>query len=93
MAKDPEQPESAGAVSYRRLLARMSEREKTLLKECCEYAICTVGKEYYRLGGHGHVPLRYHDATLYKLQKLGLVENHSYWKATQKGQDLMRANA
>jgi hypothetical protein len=79
-------------VASSAVLGRMSEREKTLLNECCKYAIGTTGNKYYRLGGHGYVPLRWNYATLRNLEKAGLVEYIGYWKATQKGQDLMRPN-
>lgn len=84
--------EATPPVGSGTVLGRMSEREKTLLNECCKYAICTVGNQYYRLGGHGHVPLRWNYATLRNLEKAGLVEYIGYWKATQKGQDLMQPN-
>ena len=79
-------------VSSTRLLGRMSERQKALLNECCKYSISVIGHGYLRLGGYGYAPIRYHYETLCNMEKAGLVEYIGYWKATQKGQDLMRPN-
>jgi hypothetical protein len=72
----------------------ITPREKILLNACCQYSIYDdrSRKLYYQLGGHGHVPIRYHPNTLYKLRGLGLVTDSSEgWKATEKGKQVNAA--
>jgi hypothetical protein len=58
-----------------------------LLGECCKFSIheSIASKDYYRLGGHGTVSMRYDFRTLRTLEKLGLIEQKGGWRATEKG--------
>lgn len=66
---------------------KLTDRQFQLLGECCNFAIqeSIVGKNYYRLGGHGMVSMRYDYRTSLILKKLGLIEDSGCLKATDKG--------
>lgn len=69
---------------------KLTECELALLAECCEYNIMddrTIG--YYRLGGHGNAPIRYHHARMRKLERLELVHRNGGYVATKKGKELI----
>jgi predicted methyltransferase len=63
-----------------------------LLWECSQYAIMDnmVGREYYRLGGHGNAPLRYNHKTMMILERHGLVARTGGYTATEKGRKFLR---
>lgn len=64
----------------------LNERQKTLIREALVYAIADDGGIFYRLGGHGYVPLRYDHRSYPALAALGLVERVvNHWKATAAG--------
>lgn len=72
---------------------RLSPRQIALLRECAAYAIADQHwcKLYYRLGGYGCVPLRYHRDTMRNLVKLGLVTDGSVSRATDQGRAALAA--
>lgn len=69
---------------------KMTGRDLALIGECARYCISDDGRSYYRLGGYGHAPIRYHHASLRKLKRAGLVENSKgYYAATDKGREYL----
>lgn len=66
-----------------------------MLAECCQYSISDQtersGRGYfYRLGGHGRVPMRYNSKLLPGLETLGLVQRGGGYSATAAGLALNR---
>jgi hypothetical protein len=66
-----------------------------MLAECCQYSISDLsersGRRYfYRLGGHGEVPMRYNSKLLPGLARLGLVIANGGYSATVEGMKLNR---
>lgn len=67
---------------------RLTSRHAKLLREATHHAISDHGGEYYRLGGHGVVPITYNRASYPRLERMGLVTREAgYWKATQAGKE------
>jgi len=72
-----------------RTAAKLSDREMAILRGAATYGISDVTGDYYQLGGHGCVPVRFHPGTLRKLQRRGLVVHDGYWKATDLGKSIL----
>lgn len=64
---------------------KLTPREIQIVEAACQYGLCVTGGVYYRLGGHGDVPVRFHPATLRNLQARGLIEHRGYWQGTDAG--------
>jgi len=64
----------------------LTARQRALLEEMKTYALSDAGGKFYRLGGHGCVPLRYDYRTLPRLHDLGLVSRRGFvWEITHDG--------
>ena len=72
---------------------KLTSRELMILKGAADHGLSSHGGEYYRLGGHGCVPVRYHPGTLPSLVRRGLVERGPYWRATAAGRKYLEATA
>lgn len=68
---------------------KLKPRELKLLEAAVKYGISDLTNQYYCLGGHGMVPVRFHWLTLPNMAKRGLVVHESYWKGTEKGAALL----
>lgn len=64
-------------------MPKLTERQVALLREAERYVISETGNDYYRVGGHGTVPIRYDYRSFRKLRDMGLVEHKDGgWQAT-----------
>lgn len=72
---------------------KLTSRELMILKGAADYGLSDIRCTYYQLGGYGHVPVRYHPATLRSLAHRGLVEHDHYWKATAAGRKYLEGAA
>ena len=72
-------------------MKRLSHHQLALLRECCRYSISewSSKNQWYRLGGHGTVPLRYNQNTMQILHAKDLVEYKGYYTATYDGRKLV----
>lgn len=67
-------------------MTTLTERQFALLREAERYTISETGNVYYRVGGHGTVPIRYDYRSFRKLRDMGLVEHKGGgWRATDAG--------
>lgn len=65
---------------------KLTDRQRILIREALIYAIADDGGKFYRLGGHGYVPLRYDYRSYQTLYEMGYVERRvNHWKATRLG--------
>jgi hypothetical protein len=65
---------------------KLTERHLELLRAIRYGAVTEISGEYYRLGGHGHVNVRYHRATLPNMARAGLVRRDgSIYYSTDAG--------
>lgn len=75
-------------------MSKLTERDLALIDECERYCISDDGRGYYRLGGYGHAPIRYHHASLRRLRRGGWVEDSKgYYKATPAGRAALTKEA
>lgn len=75
-------------------MSTLTKNQLYLLSECASYALMIdssrSGKHrWYRLGGHGHVQLRYNARTMQALVDLGLVDQMRHFQATEKGKAVL----
>lgn len=64
----------------------LSEREKTILRALLRHnALTNTGGEYYLIGGHGTIPIRYNMWTLPNMVAKGLLNNEHYYSLTELG--------
>lgn len=75
-------------------MSTLTKNQLYLLSECENYALMIdrsrAGKSrWYRLGGHGYVPLRYDARTMRALVDLGLVDEMRHFQATEKGKAVL----
>ena len=72
-------------------MKKITPHQLALLRECCQYSISEMSSdnEWYRLGGHGNVPLRFDSRTMPALLRAGLVRYDGYYKATDAGCELV----
>jgi hypothetical protein len=66
-------------------MPKLTDRERKIVRGAVDYGLSDVGGDYYQLGGHGCVPVRYHPDTLRSLERRGLVVRRGYWAATDVG--------
>ena len=67
-----------------------TEREIVLLREGTQYGLSDSGGQYYRLGGHGVISLRFHPFTLSKMERRGwMAREQGVWRTTQLGRDAL----
>ena len=65
---------------------RLTEAQVRALRETAAYALCHDGRTggYFRLGGHGRPDFTIRSTTVWRLQRLGLVDR-SPVRATEAG--------
>ncbi|GBQ77205.1 hypothetical protein AA14337_0749 [Acetobacter malorum DSM 14337] len=68
----------------------VTEREVAILRGADKYGITVVKNQYYQVGGHGNVPVRYNASTLYALERRGLLVHDGVWRATDAGRAVLK---
>jgi hypothetical protein len=65
----------------------ITERERTILQYLVRHnGLSEIGGAYYLLGGHGHIPVRYHAFTLGNMARRGLLTSErGYYQVTDVG--------
>jgi hypothetical protein len=74
-------------------MKKLTEREKTLLA-AVDHTLYDTGSDYYLLGGHGIIGVRYDSRTTGSLSKKGFMSRcPGGWTATDKGLRAARGEA
>lgn len=75
-------------------MRKLTEREETLLLAAIDHTLYDTGRDYYLLGGHGIIGVRYDFRTIGSLQKRGLlIKCPGGWTTTDKGVRAARGEA
>lgn len=68
---------------------KLTARELAILRGAFSYGISDVGGQYYQLGGHGIVQVRFHPSTLANMERKGVLTRRGYWTATKLGASIL----
>lgn len=72
------------------IAANLTDREVAIIRGADRHGVTVVRNKYYQVGGHGIIPVQYHPATLFALQRINLLTNDGVWRTTRTGRDVLK---